>query len=246
MALNAGFRVESRTLGSSHWQRRDVAPGELFVAGAGVAPVELCWRSLGPGRSIDVVELYLEPQALRLQGAPPQAVALVPEWRLYSDPLLSQLLAELARRLKQPDSADELFGDLATSLFALQLARAQGHTEALPPSLRGGLSRFALRQVRELIAARLGGTLRLAQLAAAAGLSASHFSRAFKISTGLSPHAYVRHCRLEEAKRLLSTSSLPLADIARRTGFGGPAQLSTQFRAGTGTTPSAFRRLARL
>jgi AraC family transcriptional regulator len=95
------------------------------------------------------------------------------------------------------------------------------------------------------VAAHLAKTLRLGQLAAVAGLSPFHFARAFKLSTGLSPHAYVVRCRIEEAKRLLITSSLPIAEIARRTGFRGTGQLSTRFRASTGSAPSAFRRFAR-
>jgi AraC family transcriptional regulator len=85
----------------------------------------------------------------------------------------------------------------------------------------------------------------LQRLAALAGLSPFHFSRAFKASTGLSPHAYVLHCRVAEAKRLLSHTSLAVADIALRTGFSSPGQLSARFRAATGTTPSAFRGLTR-
>jgi AraC-like DNA-binding protein len=53
------------------------------------------------------------------------------------------------------------------------------------------------------------------------------------------------HCRISESKRLLSGSNLTISDIARRTGFGGTAQLSTRFRASTGTTPTAFRLLSR-
>ncbi len=66
-----------------------------------------------------------------------------------------------------------------------------------------GLTPFALKRVREYVASHLAGTIRLQQLAALAGLSPFHFSRAFKASTGLSPHAYVLHCRVSESKRLL-------------------------------------------
>ena len=48
----------------------------------------------------------------------------------------------------------------------------------------------------------------------------------------------------EEAKRLLAGSNLPVAEIARRTGFSGAGQFSTRFRACTGRTPTAFRGLA--
>jgi AraC family transcriptional regulator len=114
-----------------------------------------------------------------------------------------------------------------------------------PRLLGGGLAPLAIKRVREYVAAHLARGIRLHHLASVAGLSPYHFARAFKTSTGLSPNSFVLHCRIAEAKRLLSGSSLPIGEIARRTGFTGAGQLSTRFRAMTGTTPSAYRQLSR-
>jgi AraC family transcriptional regulator len=240
LAMSAGFRVESRELGSGRWRTSDVAPGELVIAGAGAAPTELCWKSHGAGRTLDLFELYLDPSVLS-RGDDASAeleLALEPQWTHVRDRLLSQLLVELANGLCNPDSAELAFGELATLLFAQQLRRAHGAVVAPPRPRRGGLAPFSLARVREYVAAHLSGSLRLEQLAAVAGLSPFHFSRAFKQSTGLSPHAYVTRCRVEEAKRLLTTSALPLSDVARRTSFRGSGQLATRFRAATGNAPS--------
>jgi AraC family transcriptional regulator len=190
------------------------------------------------------VELYLDPAVLPAVGAQAAHRWLEPEWRVRSDPLLTQLLRSLAAELSRPESDDPLFGDLAVALFAAQLERTLGASVPSRASHRGGLAPFALRRVREYVAAHLAGRVRLHQLADIAGLSQFHFARAFRASMGVSPHAYVLRCRIGEAKRLLSSTSLPIADIARRTGFSGTGQLSTRFRAVTGVTPSAFRSLA--
>jgi AraC-like DNA-binding protein len=245
MATNAGFQFEARELSTGRWRRYDVAPGELCVAGAGAAPIELCWRSLGKGKKLDVIELYLDPLAARAVDARAPAPALPAEWGVLRDPLLSELLRALGTELERPESADDLFGDLATALLAVQLERALGLPAAEPRSLGGGLAPLALKRVREYVAAHLARGIRLQQLASIAGLSTYHFARAFKTSTGLSPNSFVLHCRIAEAKRLLSGSSVPIGEIARRTGFNGPGQLSTRFRAMTGTTPSAYRQLSR-
>lgn len=245
MSMSTGFRVESRELGSGRWRSSEVGPGELVIAGAGAAPTELCWSSRGRGRTIDLLELYLDPAMLGAddEGAP--YLRLEPQWTHVRDPLLTQLLFELARGLKDPNSTEIVFGEHATMLFAQQLRRAHGAVAAQPRLQRGGLAPRSLARVREYVAAHLAGSLRLSQLAAVAALSTCHFARAFKLSTGLSPHAYVVRCRIEEAKRLLTTSTLPISDIARRTGFRGSSQLSTRFRAATGSAPSAFRSLGR-
>jgi AraC family transcriptional regulator len=245
MPLDVGFHFEARELGTGRWRRHDVRPGDLCVVGAGAAPMELCWRALGPGRSIDFLDLYLDAGSVPAGSEPAPARWLEPTWRVLRDPLLTELLGSVGRGLAQPASSEELFGDLATTLFALQLERAHGVSAAPPKPRRSGLPPFVLKRVREYVAAHLAGTIRLQQLSALAGLSPFHFSRAFKASTGLSPHAYVLHCRISESKRLLSGSNLTISDIARRTGFGGTAQLSTRFRASTGTTPTAFRLLSR-
>lgn len=234
-----------REIGASRWQHFDVAPGQLCVLGAGAAPHEMCWRSSTPGSTIEVVDVYLDPVALRV-GEEDATLPEVPaHWRVLSDPLLTQLLLELGGALSGAGSEDDLFGEVATQLIALQLGRAHTETKSLQPLHRGGLTPVALRRVREFIAAHLRQEIRLEQLAAVAGLSCYHFARSFKRSTGLAPHAFVVRCRIAEAKRLLAGTTLPIAEVARRTGFNGPSQLSTRFRAMTQQTPSAYRQLAR-
>jgi len=244
-ATHAGFHLEAREVGSGRWRHYDIGPGELCILGAGSAPREICWRSQGPGRTLEVIELYVDPDCLREANAHRAALSLEPEWRVLRDPLLGQLLEGIARELHHPHSDEDSFGDLATELFAVQLQRAHGLAGTPLSARRGGLPPFVLRRVREYVGAHLASRLRLPRLAALAGLSAFHFARAFKVSTGLSPHAYVLHHRILEAKRLLSFTTLSIADIARRTGFNSSGQFSSRFRAATGTTPSTFRDLAR-
>jgi AraC family transcriptional regulator len=245
MATNVGFQLDARELGTAHTRHHDVAPGELCVAGAGGAPIELGWRSRGRTRTLDVIELYLDPGVLHEFGAQAANLWFEPNWRVLRDPLLGELLRTIAGELDRPESDEDLFGDLAVALFAAKLERALGVGHASPSLHRGGLAPFALRRVREYVAAHLADRVRLQQLAAVAGLSQFHFARAFKASVGVSPHAYVLRCRIGEAKRLLSGSNLPVAEVARRVGFSSVGQLSTRFRGYVGVTPSRFRSLAR-
>jgi AraC family transcriptional regulator len=245
MVKSGGFRIEMREVGTSRWQHFDVAPGEICVLGAGAAPYEMCWRSTTPGSTIDVVDLYLDPVTLRVGVEDTELPEVPSHWRVLADPLLERLLLELGSALSGPGTGEDLFGEVATQLIALQLGRAHTKTKGLQALRRSGLTPVALRRVREFIAAHLRREIRLEQLAAVAGLSCYHFARSFKLSTGLSPHAFVVHCRIEEAKRLLATTTLPVAEVARRTGFNGPSQLSTRFRVITKQTPSAYRQLVR-
>ena len=108
--------------------------------------------------------------------------------------------------------------------------------------LRGGLSPAALRRVQVFVEANLARPIHLHDLAARAGLSPYHFSRAFKASAGMTPRAFVEQRRIEQVKRLLTESSRSLAEVAIDAGLGTQSRLTTTFKRRTGFTPGAYRR----
>jgi AraC family transcriptional regulator len=109
-----------------------------------------------------------------------------------------------------------------------------------------GLPGATLRRVLEHIDSNLHRLPNLTELSAVGHMSAFHFARLFKLSTGLSPHRFVVVRRIEYAKRLLATDDLSIAAISRVVGFRTPSHFATVFRHKTGATPSAYRSHARL
>jgi AraC family transcriptional regulator len=114
-----------------------------------------------------------------------------------------------------------------------------------PPSRRGGLAPWALRRVQLFVEGNLDRTIQVAELAGRAGLSATHFARAFKASTGTTPRAFLEDRRIAKAQKLLRESDLPLAQIAAETGFSTQSRFTTTFRRATGFTPATYRRTKR-
>ena len=115
---------------------------------------------------------------------------------------------------------------------------------ALPcsrPQIRGGLPPRALRRVREYIEAHLEDHISLEELADIAGLSTSHFGRAFKQSEGVSPHKYLLQCRVRHALGFLAETELPLSEIAIASGFADQSHFCRQFNKLVGMTPSTYR-----
>jgi len=88
----------------------------------------------------------------------------------------------------------------------------------------------------------LGGTLSLQEIAAEFGLSVSHFSRAFRISTGLPPHQWLLRQRVKVAKQLMTVRNLPLSEIAISAGFANQSHFTRVFSASVGVSPAAWRR----
>lgn len=91
------------------------------------------------------------------------------------------------------------------------------------------------------IEVNIGDRITLADMAAAAGLSPYHFSRAFAVSMGTPPVRYLWARRLVIAQTLLSTTSTPIAQIALDCGFSDQSSFTTAFRRLTDMTPAAFR-----
>jgi AraC family transcriptional regulator len=85
----------------------------------------------------------------------------------------------------------------------------------------------------------------LAALASDAGLSRFHFCRAFKETTGLSPHAWLRQHRLEQAMNMLRDTDESIVSVAAALGYSSQTAFAAAFRKLTGDTPSNWRKRMR-
>jgi AraC family transcriptional regulator len=109
--------------------------------------------------------------------------------------------------------------------------------------IAGTLARWQIHRVVQFINKNSSGTLCIGDLATAVGLSAAHFSRAFRRTTGETPGAYLRRHRVEQSQAMMLSSSESLAGIALLCGFSDQAHLSKCFRRIVGMPPGAWRRL---
>jgi AraC family transcriptional regulator len=111
------------------------------------------------------------------------------------------------------------------------------------PPVHGGLAPWQERRAKEMLSSNLEGNVPVATLASECGLSLSYFTRAFRQSTGVPPHRWLLHCRVEKAKRLLRNKTMSLADIAMACGFADQSHFTRVFTAAVGHSPGAMRRL---
>jgi AraC family transcriptional regulator len=133
--------------------------------------------------------------------------------------------------------AESLMTALATRLLhAARLQTPRESARSAPLPLR------ALRRVLERMRADASANLDLATLAAESGYSRTHFLRMFRAATGQTPHRYLLEFRLERARALVASRSMPLIAIADLCGFSSHAHLSNAFRSRFGMSPSAYQR----
>lgn len=74
------------------------------------------------------------------------------------------------------------------------------------------------------------------------GMSVSNCNKVFKSCLGLSPRQYWSTLVMEEAKRMLVGSTIPVNEIATAIGYRNPAVFSQQFKRWTGTSPLGYRK----
>ena len=143
------------------------------------------------------------------------------------------------------EALDTLFRQQLTDLLATRLLAAHAGAPTMVQPVMGGLSPNALRRAIERLRSDSDADVSLAALASDAGLSRFHFCRAFKESTGLSPHAWLRQLRLEQAMNMLRDSDASIESVAAQLGYASQTAFTAAFKKLTGETPSDWRRRMR-
>jgi AraC family transcriptional regulator len=174
--------------------------------------------------------------------APDSRAIEIPEMWACEEPLYWELAKVVYKECMEGAPNGSLYGETALTLLALHLARNAGNCRV--PNLvgRGGLSPTALRRSCEYMVGRLDEDVSLAAIAFVTGFSPGHFAYAFKRSMGISPHAWLRHQRIEKAKDLLRDHSLEITTIAPAVGYATQSAFGVAFKKETGRTPLEWRR----
>ncbi|MBR0690115.1 helix-turn-helix transcriptional regulator [Bradyrhizobium manausense] len=160
----------------------------------------------------------------------------------HDDKVMRHIGACLLEALTRPGEANQLFIDHMMLAFAAHIAQTYGGLQSAAASVRGGLAPWQVKRACERLDANLGGTLALQQIAAEFDLSVSHFSRAFRVSTGLPPHQWLLRQRVKVAQQLMTVRDLPLSEIAISVGFANQSHFTKVFSAQVGVSPATWRR----
>jgi AraC-like DNA-binding protein len=160
----------------------------------------------------------------------------------HDDGVVRHLGASLLEALHRSDETNQLFVDHMMLALTAHVAQTYGGLRPPAESSRSGLAPWQVKRACERLDSDLGGTLSLQQVAAEFDLSVSHFSRAFRISTGLPPHQWLLRRRVKAAKQLMTVRGLPLSEIAVSAGFANQSHLTKVFSALVGISPAAWRR----
>ena len=192
-----------------------------------------------PSNGGHVTMLFFEPEKLS-EDLGKLYKAAAPRPRLYfQDADLSDALLKLDRLLTSDGDLTDLYAEslgLFISARMLELSRAD-MTSARPAS--GSRARMAV--LEDYLRSNVGKPVSIEELAQLAGLSRFHLIRSFRDVFGQTPYQYFLRLRMEEARRLLQSTNLQVAEIGARVGFSSSTQFVKMFRAIEGVTPGSLR-----
>ncbi|MGK4598374.1 helix-turn-helix domain-containing protein [Amycolatopsis sp. w19] len=230
LPLSGRAVMESR--GEGRWNRHEWGRLELAVPGR---PLRRRYRGDEAMRSLQVhiPGTTVESVAARLGGRAVDHEAMAASVA-GGDPLLD----ELVRAVGNAREDDDLYAESAAAFLTVHLLTRHARKPG-PPS--AGREDDRVRAAVAMMRDRLADPLSVAEIAGEVHLSVYHFIRVFKEKTGETPHRFLGRLRIEEARRLLRSTDLPIAAIAGRCGFATPGALSAAFLKHTGSRPSEYR-----
>lgn len=198
----------------------------------------------GPVAGADTVEVLLSRRTFdRLaddEGAQRIKRLDLEAGQAADDSVLRHLGAGLDHALDGAEAATAALVDQICASITVQVAQRYGGLSPLPPQ-RGALAPWQLRLARNTFDRRLDAAVSLEEIAENCGLSVSHFSRAFRRSTGLAPHRWLMQRRIEVAKDMMLADPMPLAQIAVACGFADQSHFTRTFASMIGLTPARWR-----
>jgi AraC family transcriptional regulator len=225
-------------VGGGPLQKIIIAPGDVHIYPSG----ETVYARTA--QATEYVVIQLAPNVLSAAASELGSPVKLTGFRGGRDIQVERIATLFEAELRSGSSSGRLYGESLGMALAAHVMQHDSEGRSNPPEHKGGLPGRTLKTALEYIHAHTTQDIPLQALANVMHMSVFHFCRLFKQSTGFTPHQYLLHLRMEEAKRLLRSSNLNIAEIGQQVGFDDQSHFGATFRKVTGMTPNCWRRAA--
>jgi AraC-like DNA-binding protein len=206
-----------------------IPPGQLHT-GEPLGEAGWSYKMIYPGAD-------LVAQALGRDAAVGAEDVFFPEAVMDDPPLAAEIRAVHAAltRVECP-----LHQDVALSRLLRLIVERHARSGAPASRLGAGAPR-AVQIAKAYLEAHFDEPVRLAELAAVAGLSPFHLVRQFRRYAGMPPHAWLKHLRVRRARRMLQGGAT-LTGTAFGCGFSDQSHFGRTFKSVMGLSPGGYVR----
>lgn len=168
--------------------------------------------------------------------------------RMHNNPVLSETISSLVALGSSCSSFASLKADIMIRNLFEQLLRENRAAASLSQNIAAVkastrleiFKRVAL--AKEWMEANYSSGCTLEDIAVVANMNSQHFLRMFRQIFQITPHQYLVNIKLEKAKQLLHTTTLPVLEICNAIGFESVYSFSLLFRKKFGLPPARFRK----
>lgn len=234
LGIHFGPPVNADCYCDGHRMRRVQKSGDIDIVPAGM---DGSWEDDSDCR---ILQLTLHPsllvQVADELGLENHKAELYPRFQLR-DTRIEAIGWAVKAALESATPSDPLYIELLARALAVRLLETTSTSPWPETPNESKLSTRQLRTLTEFIENNLDQKLRLADLARVTGVGATRLKILFRNSTGFSVHQYVIQRRVEYARALISTTTLPASEVAAAAGFSHQSHMSSTMRRLLGMTP---------
>ncbi|MFB4382293.1 AraC family transcriptional regulator [Agrobacterium sp. LR_9] len=231
--VNAHCRCGGRRM------RRLQKPGDIDIVPAGVGGT---WEDEADAHILSLrIFPWLINQVAKELDRDPSTIELLPQFQVR-DARIEGIAWAIKADLESDTPSDPLYIELLANALAVRLIEIGSGNQG---SVNGNEQKLSARQLKlltDFIESNLDQKLHLADLAAVAGVGVTRLKALFRNSTGAPVHQYVIRRRVEYARAMMETTSMPASEIAVAAGFAHQSHMTSTMRRVLGQTPSEITR----
>lgn len=158
------------------------------------------------------------------------------------NPKLFKILALIAEESVVKDAVSKLYMEQLVDLLCLEILRTHSAFPLNGSDHRGGLSPSQIKRLTDYMQDHLAEDILIQELANLVHLSRFHFCRAFRKTTGYTPHQALVNFRIQRARQLLADPATSITDVALAVGYQTSSSFALAFRSAVGETPTLYRK----
>ena len=206
------------------------------------------WMITMPGQSADVYSSPMNMLGVCIDldqfdstaiGGLEQGVLAEASQSLFEDSMIQSVMIALWQTSRGADFSSLFFRE-GVELILNRIGRVANKRETSINSEK--VNKARLQQVRSFIFDNITENICVADMAQEARMGEAQFFTICREMTGMTPFAYLTHCRLQKAKQLLGEGGRVI-EASLAVGYANPSKFSAAFRRHSGQTPSQWRKL---